>query len=158
MSDNITNLNLSISVDDGSRRVPIKNTLGEEIGCFTFRPTDIGIVERFNRMASQFDAITKPLEALDDGVVDLDDPKYAEALKEAETRLFAAVDELLGGDVAGAFFGSMHPFSPVNGEFYCTQVLNILGQFIGQQFDHETASFSAKAKKYARRPAPPRKG
>ena len=145
------NINLAISVDDGSRRVPITNKLNEEIGCFTFRPTDIGIVERYNRMAEQFDAVTEPLKALGDGDVDLEDAKYVAALKEAETRLYAAVNELLGGDVAGAFFGGMHPFSPVNGEFYCTQVLNVLGEFIGRQFDREMASFSAKAKQYLKK-------
>ena len=151
MSENINAF--AISVDDGSRRIPITNTLDEEIGCFTFRPTDIGIVERYNRMAERFEAVTEPLAALGDGDVDLEDPKYTAALKEAETRLYAAVNELLGGDVAGAFFGKMHPFSPVNGEFYCTQVLNVLGEFIGRQFDRETASFSAKAKQYVKKAA-----
>ena len=30
--------------------------LGEEIGCFAFHPTDIGIVERYNRLAETFRA------------------------------------------------------------------------------------------------------
>ena len=60
--------------------------------------------------------------------------------------------ELYGSDGAAAvFFGSMNPFSPVEGEFYCTRVLNALGAYIGAAFETETAKFSASAKKYANR-------
>ena len=37
---------MSITVDDGSVRVPIKNLYGDEIGVFYFRPTDLGIIDR----------------------------------------------------------------------------------------------------------------
>ena len=146
------NVNFAITVDDGSRRVPILNTEGEEIGAFRFHPTDLGIIERYNRLAEQFEDITAPLGALDvdaNGEVNLDDPKLTEALSEAEKRLCAAVNELFGSeDAAAAFFGKMHPFSPVNGEFYATQVLQRVGAFIGAQFDAETKALSKKAKKY----------
>ena len=141
---------MNITVDDGSRRVPILNTEGEEIGVFTFRPTDIGIIERFNRLAEHFNEIVAPLETvpLDDSF-DLTDPALVDALSEAERRLGEAVNALFGSDgAAEAFFGRMHPFSPVNGEFYATQVLQKVGAFIGQQFDTETKAMSKKAKKY----------
>lgn len=152
MADNMKNMNFAITVDDGSRRVPIMNMDGEEIGAFRFHPTDIGIIDRYNHMAEQFDAITEPLEGLsmpEDGQMDVTDPALAAALSEAEKRLYAAVDGLFGSeDAAAAFFGKMHPFSPVNGEFYATQVLQKVGAFIGAQFDTETKAMSQKAKKY----------
>ena len=152
MSTDVKNMNFAITVDDGSRRVPILNTDGEEIGAFRFHPTDIGIIERYNRLAVRFDAITEPLEALErpeGGEIELSDPKLAEALKEAEARLNAAVNELFGSeDAAEAFFGRMHPFSPVNGEFYATQVLEKVGEFIGGQFEVETKAMSRKVRKY----------
>lgn len=152
MADNMKNMNFAITVDDGSRRVPIMNMDGEEIGAFRFHPTDIGIIDRYNHMAEQFDAITEPLEGLsmpEDGQMDVTDPALASALNEAEKRLYAAVDGLFGSeDAAAAFFGKMHPFSPVNGEFYATQVLQKVGAFIGAQFDTETKAMSQKAKKY----------
>lgn len=142
----------AITVDDGARRVPILNIDGEEIGSFRFHPTDIGIIERYNRLAEQFDAISEPLEGLsvpEGGEMDLTDPKLVAALTEAESRLNAAVNKLFGSDgAAEAFFGRMHPFSPVNGEFYATQVLQKVGAFIGAQFDTETRAMSKKAKKY----------
>ena len=152
MSTNGNAMNFAITVDDGSRRVPIMNMEGEEIGAFRFHPTDLGIIERYNRMAEQFDAITEPLEGLsvpEGGEMELTDPKLVEALSEAEKRLHDAVNRLFGSDdAAAAFFGKMYPFSPVNGEFYATQVLQKVGAFIGAQFDTETKAMSKKARKY----------
>ena len=145
-------LNFAITVDDGSRRVPILNMDGEEIGAFRFHPTDIGIIDRFNRMAEQFDAITKPLEGLEvpeGGEMEVINPKLAAALSEAQGLLYEAVNGLFASDgAAETFFGTMHPFSPVNGEFYATQVLQRVGEFIGAQFATETKAMSKKARKY----------
>lgn len=171
MASNVKKPGMGITVDDGSRRVPIMNVDGEEIGAFRFHPTDLGIIERYNRLAEKFDAITEPLEtlniqedALSDGLSsptpagsplpegearELADPRLVAALGEAEGRLNAAVNELFGSeDAAAAFFGKMHPFSPVNGEFYATQVLQKVGSFIGAQFDTETKAMSKRARKY----------
>ena len=148
-------LMMNIVVDDGSRRVPILNKSGEEIGAFTFHPTDLGIIERYNDMASGFDAIVEPLQALEatEGAdVDLTNPTYIDALGEASRRLYEAVNVLLGSDdAAEAFFGKLNPFSPVDGDFYCTGVLNALGAYIGRVFETETAKFSAKAQKYMKK-------
>ena len=73
------------------------------------------------------------------------------ALKEAEKRLYEAVNELFGGDFAGAFFGKVNPFSPVNGSFYCEEALRSVGEFISQQFDAETAKFAERVSKYTNR-------
>ena len=145
-------INFAITVDDGSRRVPILNMDGEEIGAFRFHPTDIGIIDRYNRMAEQFDTITEPLDGLtvpENGEMDVTDPNLTAALGEAQGRLYEAVNKLFASDgAAEAFFGTMHPFSPVNGEFYATQVLQKVGAFIGAQFDTETKAMSKKARKY----------
>ena len=152
MADNIKKLN--ISVDDGYRRVPITNTYGDEIGVFYFNPTDIGIIERYNTLADTFDAITEPLEAVQNAEnADADEleAKQIDALREAKERLYAAVDELFGGNAAEAFFGKVNPFSPVDGNFYCENVLQVVGEFISQQFDTETKKMSARVEKYTNR-------
>jgi len=148
-------MNMAITVDDGSRRVPIMNTRGEEIGAFTFHPTDIGIVGRYNAMVERFDRVTEPLQALagEDGeALALEDPRYAAAIDEATRRVVAEVDALFGSDdAAQGFFGRMNPFSPVDGVFYCAKVLEAVGTYIGQAFDQETARFSERAKGYTNR-------
>lgn len=147
---------LAIVVDDGLRRVPIENKEGEEIGSFRFRPTDVGIVERYNNLVKNFDNVIEPLLELDgpDGAeIDVSDPRYVEALNEATGRLRAEINRLFDSDdAADAFFGKMNPFSPVDGAFYAGAVLEAVGTFIAQAFDAETAKLSTKVQKYAKRP------
>ena len=152
MAENTNTMQLNIQVDDGLRRVPVLNTYGEEIGVFSFRPTDFGIIQRYNKLVGELDHIVEPLEHVSiaaDGTADEDnDDAAAEALTEAENRLFAACDEMFGGNMSEAFFGKMHPFSPVGGEFYCEQALRAVGAFISAQFEAETKKVNARVSKY----------
>ena len=146
-----TNKTMKIVVDDGSVRVPIENALGEEIGAFTFRPTDIGIVKRYNEAAEKFPAVVEPLGEAGinpDGTADESVEGSMEAIGEAENRLYDLCNYIFGGDMAGAFFGKMNPFSPVNGRFYCEIAIENLGRFITAQFDEETEKVSTRVKAY----------
>jgi len=154
MANHIENFSMNITVDDGYKRVPINNTYGDEIGVFYFNPTDIGIVQRYNKLASTFDAITEPLESLNnsEGLEGEElEARQLAGLEEATERLYKAVNELFGADMAGAFFGKVNPFSPVDGAFYCEQALQAVGNFISQQFDAETEKFAKRVEKYTNR-------
>lgn len=140
-----------IVIDDGSVRVPIKNGYGDEIGVFHFHPGDIGIIERYNKVAAKFDDITAPLENVNinsDGTADENNEAEWEAVKEAEKKLYDACNYLFGGNFAEAFFGKMHPFSPVNGYFYCENALEAVGKYISRQFDREVDKVSKRVNKY----------
>lgn len=144
---------VGIVVDDGSVRESIQNQYGEEIGVFCFRPTDIGIIDRYNRVAEDFDKITEPLEHVNiraDGTADEENEAEAVAVKEATEKLYAACNYLFGGNMAEAFFGKMHPFSPVNGRFYCENALDAVGKYISRQFDSEVKRVSRRVEKYTR--------
>lgn len=159
---NITQLNAApggaevempeIVIDDGSRRVPINNKFGEEIGVFYFRPTDIGMIDRYNKMAEKFPEITAPLENLsitpEGTAADGATQEEEDALKEAERRLFEACDYMFGGNMSEAFFGKMHPFSPVNGAFYCETAIAAVGKYISAQLKRETKKINARVSKY----------
>ena len=145
---------MEIVIDDGSVAVPIKNTQGEEIGVFRFRPTDIAIIKRFNEIAKKFQDIVEPLEGIDineDGTTDLDDSQAVAVLEAAEKQVYEACDYLFGGNMSEAFFGKMNPFSPINGSFYCELVLNAVGQFITSQFSQETQKINKNLGKYTDR-------
>jgi len=140
-----------ISVDDGSVEVPIRNLRNEEIGVFVFRPTDIGILDRFDKVIEEFDKITEPLKSVNiapDGTVDDKNEAEAAAMKEAEKRLYDACNYLFGGNFAEAFFGQMHPFSPVKGRFYCENALSMVGKFISNQFDREVKQINSRVDRY----------
>ena len=122
-----------IVVEDGSVQESIRNKYGEEIGVFFFHPTDVGIIERYNKVAEDFDKITAPLEKLNiqtDGTVDDENEAEVKAMQEATERLYDACNYLFGGNMAEAFFGKMHPFSPVNGRFYFENSLDSIGKYI----------------------------
>ena len=140
-----------ITVDDGTTRVPIKNRQGQEIGVFYFRPTDINLIKRYNEIADKFDDIVAPLENINianDGTAADDDAASIAAINDAEKRLYGAIDYLFGGNMSEAFFGSMNPFSPVNGHFYCESAINAVGVFIQNQFAAETKKVNAKVASY----------
>ena len=140
-----------IVVDDGSVRESIRNKHGEEIGVFYFRPTDVGIIDRYNKIAADFEKITAPLENVNinpDGTVDEKDEAERAAMQEATKRLYDACNFLFDGNFAEAFFGSMHPFSPVNGRFYCENALDAVGKYISRQFDREVAKVNNRVNRY----------
>ncbi len=142
-------MNLGIVVDDGTIEVPITNTLGEEVGVFHFRPTDFNIVKRFNEISEKFGEIVKPLvDANISNTGDGEDEESIRILNEVEIKLFELVDYLFDGNAAEAFFGKMHAFSPVDGKFYCENVLNAVGEFISRQFDKEIKSINSRVDKY----------
>ncbi len=140
MADNIKEIAF-IEVDDGTVEVPIRNKRGEQVGKFYFRPTDVGIINRYNEMVSKFDEITKPLESINinpDGTADEADQTQVDALNEATRRLYEVCDYMFGGNMSEAFFGSMNPFSPVSGAFYCEHAIAGVGNFISAQMEAET--------------------
>ena len=151
MDDNkkIIPSNTGIVVDDGSVTEYIRNKSGAVIGEFCFKPTDLGIVDRYNKAIADFDKITEPLEQVDinpDGTADGEDE--LSALREAEKRLYDACDYIFGGNMSEAFFGKMHPFSPVNGRFYCENAIEALGQYISRRFDREVGKVNSRVSKY----------
>lgn len=140
---------LCIVVDDGTITVPIKNTLGEKVGEFRFNPTDFNIVKRYNKLANDFGDIIKPLsEANISATGEGEDEQSIEILNRVEQQLFEAVNYMFNGNMAEAFFGSVHAFSPVDGKFYCENVLNAVGQFISARFDEEIKQISTRVEKY----------
>lgn len=141
--------NTGIVVDDGSVIEYIRNKRGEVIGEFTFNPTDLGIIDRYNKAVADFDKITEPLEQVNispDGTAAGEDE--LEALREAEKRLYDACNYIFGGNMSEAFFGKMHPFSPINGRFYCENALEALGQYISRRFDREVDKVNKRVTKY----------
>ena len=139
---------VELVVDDGSRRYEIRNTLGEVVGEFTLTPTDLGIYERYAKMQDEIAGIVKPIEEMKD---DADLAKLAEATEATKERLYAAINRMFGGDVAGKLFGRLHPFTPVNGRFYFDRVLEVVGAQINAVFESEAAKFGAKVEKYTKK-------
>lgn len=140
-----------IVVDDGSVTEFIRNKRGEVIGEFTFYPHDFGIVDRYNKAVADLDKITDPLKSVNiNAHGEADDADGLDALREAERRLYDACDYIFGGNMSEAFFGKLHPFSPINGRFYCENALEALGTYISRRFDREVQKVNGRVEKYTR--------
>ena len=147
---------LRIEVDDGRIAIPIFNKLDQQIGTFMFNPTDFNIVTRYNEFVDKFDNVVAPLAEVDTTEIaegeseentDSRD-KTLEALQEATNRLYEACDILFDGNYSAAFFGSVNPFSPIDGRFYCQNALESVGDFIAKQFDKETKKMNTRIDRY----------
>lgn len=142
----------AFTVDDGTVREVIRNKFGEEIGVLIFRPTDFGIIDRYNEVAKDFDKIVEPLEDVSiksDGMVaDTNDDASLNAMRAAEQRLYEACDYIFDGNVSKAFFGKMHPFSLIDGHFYCEKAIAALGDYISKRFEHEAAKINKRVNRY----------
>lgn len=139
----------AIVVDDGRVRVPIKNTFGDEIGVFYFNPTDIGILKRFENVREKFADVVAPLNDVNIGADGEGTDAYSvEKLEEAEKRLYDLCDYLFGGNLSKAFFGTINPFSPINGVFYCENALNMVAEYVSRKFDSEVKKINSRIEKY----------
>lgn len=141
-----------LTIDDGSKRYELKNQFGQLIGEFIIRPGDIGIFSRFQQMQDEIEEIGKPLEDIDIGAdgnaENVNDAKAVAVLDEAKDKLFAVVNKLFACEIADRLFGSMHPFSPVNGRFYFEHVLEVIGKVIDSEFGAEATRMNARVQKY----------
>ena len=150
MADNKIAPVMGIKVDDGRRRVPITNLYGDEVGVFYFNPTDTNIIKRYNEFAKSLDYVFEPLESLPDSESE-NNVDVENALTEAENRLNEAVNKLFGGEAAGAFFGSIPPFSATDGVFYFEKVIQSVGEYISAQFNAETSKINTRIEKYTKK-------
>lgn len=141
---------LQITVDDGAVKIPVKNLMGDEIGVYYFHPTDVGILKRLKEVKEKLPAVVEPLAEMNinaDGTAT--DSENEARLAAAERNLYDLCDYLFGGkNTAEAFFGTMKPFSPVDGKFYCENALNAIFAFIAKRFQVESENVSLRVGKY----------
>jgi len=137
----------ALTIDDGSRRYPIVNQYGDEVGEFYLNPGDVGIFERYAAMQAEVEAISEPFKALTDAG---DMGAFVAATAEAKARMLAAIDKMFGRPGSAArLFGNCHPFTPVDGRFYFDRLLELVGGQIEAAFESEAAKFSApEVRKY----------
>lgn len=121
-----------LSVDTGGMLVEVDDR-GEKIGEFRFNPTDLDIVNRYEKVVEYFNSIkfdkdSQPQEVLD----------FSEKLKEQ-------FDYLLNYKVSDALFAKCNPLTPlVNGDFYCEHVLEGIAGLIEKEMGKRLAKKKAK--------------
>ena len=143
----------NISVDDGLEKIVITNKLGNEIGVFYFRPTDTGIIDRYNEALTRLDAALEPITSKKKSASPNEDPEVAaqairNTLSEARGRLCEVFDYLFDANVSEAFFSRVDPFTVSNGRFYCENVIEAIGAFIEKRIGVEVKRLNDRTSRY----------
>lgn len=140
-------------IDDGTREIPLVNKFGKLICKVYIRPADWSIIDRYNDLTKDFDAIVKPLTDLDlknDGTASVE--KDWGTLKAVETELKHRFDQLFDMEEADEIFAKRNAFSSIGGEFFCSKVLMALGGIIEEAVQEEAALSQARVAKYLTQP------
>lgn len=142
-------MSLKITVDDGTREVPICNMQGQHIATIWFRPGDFSVVDRFKDMQAALPGILEPLQKVDiaaDGTAETD--SEWDVIKRAEAALIGQLNTLLDIDNAAEIFAKRAAFAAVGGKFFCQNIIDAVGQLITQTIAEETEATNAKISKY----------
>lgn len=135
-----------IRIDDGSKVYDIENMRGEVIGQFTFVPSDMGIIERYEHTIGVFENLQGKLNG-NESDVDL-----LQVKREAETEIKEAIDYLFNADVSGSFFESKSPFTPLeSGEFCVENVINAVRAVIELETGKRLGKAKTRASKYTQK-------
>lgn len=117
-------------IEDGLTTYDIANKAGKVYGRFSFNPSDMGILRRYQD-------VVKSLEEMDFNSFlskDKDGELNIEAFVELEDIVCEKFNYLFGEDVSKEFFAVMSPLSPLpSGQLYLASALNAVGQAIEKE-------------------------
>ena len=118
MSENI------IKISTGAKKYELQDADGEVIGEFKFNPSDVGIMERYDKVVDWFNAIELP-----------EDFGVAEAI-ELSSGVKEQLDFLFGYPVSEGLFAKCNPLSPTeSGDLYFEAVVDALLTVINKEMD-----------------------
>ena len=121
MSDNKV-----IRIDDGSKLCTIFDADGEEIGRFTFRPTDSRFPQRFQEVA----------RALLDCLPEEQEPGFEEAVEKAEREIKAQFDYLLDSSVSDDLLSKYGPLEIMeDGNIFAFHLLESIAGAIEKEIE-----------------------
>ena len=138
-----------MDLDDGSISIVIRNKDKQEIGAFSFWPTDTGILERYDKVVEALSAIKMPENA--------DDVENgAAAVVEADNLIRKQFNYLLNGNVSEGIFAKCAPLTLTgNGDFYFENVMSgiagLIEQHMGKRVKDKLAKIKAATAKYGKK-------
>ena len=140
---------MRITVDDGTREIPIYNQFDEKICVIRFRPGDISIRDRFDALQDALKTLFNPLKQIGinaDGTARSEDDWTI--LKGVEARLIGELNALLDTNDAARIFEKRNAFSRIGDKFFCENIITALGVLIADTISAETAKEQEKLSKY----------
>lgn len=147
------NVSNTLAIDDGLEEIKIQNRFGHELGVFYFRPTDTGIIDRYNEALTMLEKAVAPLQNNKLPASTEDDTEAAaaailNALNAAKVELYKAFDYLFDANVSEAFFSRVNPFTISGGRFFCELVLEVVGSYIAERIGVEVKKLNQRTAQY----------
>lgn len=126
-----------IKINDGSKSYEIVNQNDRVLGVFTFNPTDVNMVEKYNSIAGEIEA---SLKQANDG--------NEQTLIEVSKQIKEKISELIGGNT-DMFFNITSPLSPLsNGQLFIENLMEAIGQIIETEMNVRVKKIRARMNKY----------
>lgn len=135
MSDSMT-----IRVNTGSILIHIEDTDGERIGEFKFNPSDVGILDRYEKVVDFFNTVKIP--------DDISDEQRAEEARKLNSDIAQQMNYLLGYDVAEKVFSRCGALALTDsGSFFFENILDGVGGLIEKTTKKRIEKKLAKVRK-----------
>lgn len=142
----------SIIIDDGLKTYEIKNRKGKVLGTFSFNPSDVNIVYRYDEVVKDLEKLDISFEKADDKTGKTEEEVIAENLKRLDSVVYEKINYLLGEDVAESFFSIMGPFSPLpNGKYFIETVMGAIGQAIKSETGARVKKMNSKIRRHTQK-------
>ena len=128
--------NIKAKVNTGAVNVIIGDEFDEEIGSFKFIPTDLDIVDRYEKAIEEFEKISIS-----------DDADFAD-FKKISDQIKEIFDYLLNYKASDALFKVCNPLTPVsNGDFYFEACLETISNIVEETLNKRLAKKKARIQK-----------
>lgn len=136
-----------IVVDRGLEEYTIEDINGKCLGKFSFNPSDIELVKRYEKVA---DAISHIADGVDTS------KDLADIISGLEEKMYEQIDFLFNAEVSKDIFAITSPYSVLaNGEFFIESVLDAISNLIeaetGKRYKKMQVKVNDKISKYTKK-------
>ena len=141
-----------IEIDDGTKEFSIVNKYGQDICKVHIRTSDMSIIGRLQELQKEMPEIVDGLENVDIKNGGTSDNLAAyNLIKTAETKMAEALGKVFDTNEIMQIFEKRSMFSPMNGEFFVTRVIDALIDEIVESVQEEGKKTEARMEKYMKK-------
>lgn len=127
-----------IQINDGSKSYEIVNQNDKVLGVFTFNPSDMNIIDKYNDVVESLKTATEKMST-----------GKEEELTEASSLIREKMDILFGEDTSRTFFSITGPLTPLsNGQLFVENVLEAIGAIVEKEMNVRVKKVRERMDKY----------
>lgn len=131
-----------IIIEDGLKTYEIANKSGKIYGSFSFDPSDMGILKRYNE-------VVKVFEGMDFNFLEDDITQNIEKYVEIENVVNEKIDYLFNSDVSSTIFSITSPLTIIpSGKLFLKSALEAIGQVIENETGERVKKMNNRVNKY----------